>query len=98
MQIFSWFKRDSPEVANARALLKAIDRGGIPSNPAKVNDIARKIGLTVSPSAPMQETLNRIRSKLNNRWILNKRAWTLAKTWILETKSRQVTWLSEQIN
>jgi hypothetical protein len=65
--MFSWFKRDTLEVANAKALLKAIDRGGIPSNPVKVNDIARKIGLTVAPSVPMQETIQRIRSELKSR-------------------------------
>lgn len=65
--MFSWFKRDTPEVANAKALLKAIDRGGIPSNPVKVNDIARKIGLSVAPLAPMQETILRIRSELKSR-------------------------------
>lgn len=62
MRLFSWFKRDAPEIANAKALLKAVDRGGIPSNPVKVNDIARKIGLVVSPSARMEETIDRIRS------------------------------------
>jgi len=65
--MFSWFKRDTPEVANAKALLKAIDQGGIPSNSVKVNDIARKIGLTVAPFTPMQETFLRIRSELKSR-------------------------------
>lgn len=71
--MFAWFKKESPEIANARALIKAVDHGGVPSNPAKVNDIARKIGLTVSPSAPMQETLKRIRSALKNRGVFKKR-------------------------
>jgi hypothetical protein len=64
MNIFSFFNRDTPDVKNAKALLKAIDRGGIPSNPIKVNDIARRLGLTVSPSAPMAETIKRIRTAL----------------------------------
>ena len=61
MNFKNWFKRDTSEIANAKALLKAVDRGGIPSNPAKVNDIARKLGLVVSTSAPMPETIERIR-------------------------------------
>jgi hypothetical protein len=67
MGIFSWLVRDAPEIKNAKALLKAVDAGGIPSNPAKVNDVARKIGLTVSPSAPMSETLERMRTELNSK-------------------------------
>ena len=67
MSFLSWFKRDTPEISNAKSLLKAVDKGGFPSNPAKVNDIARKIGLVVSTSAPMQETIERIRSKLGLR-------------------------------
>jgi DNA-binding IclR family transcriptional regulator len=65
MGILSFFKRDTPEVKNAKALLKAIDRGGIPSNPIKVNDIARRLGLTVSTSAPMAETIKRIRAAVS---------------------------------
>jgi hypothetical protein len=45
-------------------LIQAIDRGGIPSNPAKVNDIARRLGLEVSRSAPMSETIERVRAAL----------------------------------
>ena len=65
MNIVSWFKRkkvDSKETQDAKALLRAIDLGGIPSNPAKVNDIARRLGLDVSRSAPMPETISRIRA------------------------------------
>lgn len=73
MKLFQWltfkltFKRDSEDVANAKALLKAVDRGGIPSNPAKVNDIARRLGLDVSRSAPMSETIERIRKALKRQ-------------------------------
>lgn len=45
----------------ARDLIKAIDAGGIPLNPAVVNDIARKLGLDVAITAPMDETISRIR-------------------------------------
>ena len=46
----------------ARALVVAVDRGGIPLNPAKVNDIARRLGLEVRASAPVEETIGRIRA------------------------------------
>jgi hypothetical protein len=42
-------------------LIAAIDAGGVPLNPARVNDIARKLGLEVSTKAPMEETIARIR-------------------------------------
>ena len=60
-----WFKSYPPEVANAKQLLKAIDRGGIPLNPIKINQIARNLGLEVSTSALMGETIERIRITLN---------------------------------
>lgn len=50
-----------PEVIKAKQLLKAVDQGGIPLNPIKVNFIARSLGLEVSTSAPMEETIERIR-------------------------------------
>lgn len=50
----------SPE-QRALDLIKAIDAGGIPLNPAVVNDIARKLGLDVLITAPMDETIARIR-------------------------------------
>ena len=50
-----------PELQRARELLAAIDAGGIPLNPAIVNRIARGLGLEVSPAAPMDETVERIR-------------------------------------
>ncbi len=50
----------SPE-QRASDLIKAIDAGGIPLNPAVVNDIARKLGLDVLITAPMDETIARIR-------------------------------------
>ena len=56
--------RDPPEIARARALVAAIDRGGIPLNPARVNAIARDLGLEVSRKAPVEETIDRIRACL----------------------------------
>jgi hypothetical protein len=49
----------------ARALINAIDAGGLPLNAARVNDIARRLGLEVSTRAPMNETIARIRRALN---------------------------------
>lgn len=67
--IKSWLRRllsnpspEAPELAAAEALLRAIDRGGLPLNPAKVNAIARDFGLDVSPKAPVDETIGRIRA------------------------------------
>jgi hypothetical protein len=48
----------------AQALVAAIDRGGLPLNPARVNQIARNLGLEVSAHAPMAETVARIRQAL----------------------------------
>lgn len=45
-------------------LIAAIDAGGVPLNPARVNDIARKLGLEVSIRAPVEETIARIRVAL----------------------------------
>ncbi len=60
------FKSASPEASAAKQLIKSIDRGGIPLNPMKVNHIARKLNLEVSPSAPMSETIERIRDAIKN--------------------------------
>ena len=66
--VFFWrWQRKSPEpveVLRARSLLAAIDRGGLPLNPARVNMIARDLGLEVSVRAPMPETIERIRTAL----------------------------------
>jgi len=53
-----------PEMRQAKALIAAIDAGGIPLNPAKVNEIARNLGLEVSRKAPLEETIRRIRAAL----------------------------------
>lgn len=58
---FSFRKPLPDELTRARTLLAAIDRGGIPLNPAKVNAIARDLGLEVSTRAPVEETIARIR-------------------------------------
>ena len=60
-----FFKRQAPsDVDQARRLIDAVDRGGIPLNPAKVNAIARNLGLEVSVRAPVEQTIARIRACL----------------------------------
>lgn len=60
-----WWAPDaglSAELQQGRALLAAIDAGGLPLNPARVNQIARNLGLEVSREAPVAETIGRIRA------------------------------------
>ena len=45
-------------------LVRAVDAGGLPLNPARVNAIARSLGLEVSIKAPVEETIQRIRDAL----------------------------------
>lgn len=51
-----------PEVRKAREVIAAIDAGGVPLNPLKINDVARNLGLEVSRKAPVEETIQRIRA------------------------------------
>ncbi|MBK7003283.1 MAG: hypothetical protein IPH35_26205 [Rhodoferax sp.] len=63
----AWFGPDKdplPEWQRAAELIAAIDAGGMPLNPARVNDIARKIGLDVSTRASVEDTIGRIRAAL----------------------------------
>jgi len=55
----------SPELQAAQDLLTAIDTGGVPLNPAKINQIARNIGLEVSKSAKPEETISRLREAVS---------------------------------
>lgn len=55
---------EPPEVTQARALVAAIDAGGLPLNPARVNAVARALGLEVSSRAPVVQTVERIRAAL----------------------------------
>lgn len=54
----------TPEQQRAVDLIAAVDDGGIPLNPARVNDIARRLGLDVATTAPVQETIERIRAAM----------------------------------
>lgn len=57
-------KKPATAEQRAKDLVAAIDAGGLPLNPARVNDIARQLGLEVSTRAPMAETVERIRLAL----------------------------------
>lgn len=52
------------DIQQAQALIAAIDAGGIPLSPLRVNTIARNLGLEVSRQAPVEETITRIRAAL----------------------------------
>lgn len=54
-------KQPLSDIEQARRLIAAVDRGGIPLNPARVNAIARNLGLEVSRTAPVEETIDRLR-------------------------------------
>lgn len=57
------FKRQAlSDIEQAQTLIQAVDRGGIPLNPARVNHIARNLGLEVSTRASVDQTIARIRA------------------------------------
>jgi hypothetical protein len=60
-------KAPPTDFERAQALIAAVDAGGLPLNPARVNDIARKLGLDVSSKAPVEDTIARIRVALNRQ-------------------------------
>ena len=68
LRVLNWLRRQLfkrqplSDIEQARQLIAAIDRGGIPLNPARVNHIARNLGLEVSPRAPVEQTIARIRA------------------------------------
>ena len=64
-KIFRMHGDITPELRRARALLKAIDTGGVPMNPAKINEIARGFGLEVSRTALVEDTIRRIREAVD---------------------------------
>jgi len=55
----------APEVQAATELLAAVNAGGIPLNPAKVNKIATDLGLDVKKSAKPEDTISRIREAVS---------------------------------
>ncbi|MBC7958209.1 MAG: hypothetical protein H7Y33_20350 [Cytophagales bacterium] len=59
-----WLRKKSACSDRQRAmnLIAAIDAGGVPLNPARVNAIGRALGLDVSRHARMEDTIERIRT------------------------------------
>jgi hypothetical protein len=45
-----------------KEVIDAIDAGGLPLDPARINRIARELGLEVSARAPVEKTVERLRS------------------------------------
>jgi len=54
-----------PEVQRAKDVIAAVDAGGLPLNPARINQIARDLGLEVARNAPLEETLHRLRAAVS---------------------------------
>ena len=63
----TWVRKPPSARQRARSLIAAIDAGGVPLNPARVNDIARQLGLEVSRRAAVEDTIARIRTALTYR-------------------------------
>ena len=63
-QLLYFWRRPLPVEQRARQLITAIDAGGLPLNAAIVNDIARQLGLEVSPRARLEDTIVRVRAAL----------------------------------
>lgn len=53
-----------PEIRRARQLIAAIDAGGIPLDPSRIDRIAENLGLEVSRKARTEDTIERIRLAL----------------------------------
>jgi hypothetical protein len=51
----------APEIKRASEVIAAIDKGGMPLNPARINEIARNLGLDVAKKARIEDTIERIR-------------------------------------
>jgi hypothetical protein len=65
--IINWFMPADdtpPEIRRAQRLIAAIDAGGIPLDPARINRIAEDLGLEVSKKARQEATIERIRVAL----------------------------------
>ena len=56
-----------PEMQRAKEMIAAIDSGGMPLNPAKINKIAQDLGLEVSRHALVEDTIQRIRAAVERR-------------------------------
>lgn len=65
--LFSGRSALAPEIQRAEQVLDAVDRGGMPLNPARINEVARNLGLEVSRKARVEDTIERIRAALERR-------------------------------
>ena len=64
-KVGAWLKRKPklpPDLQVAREVIAAIDDGGLPLDPKRINRIARGLGLDVSARAPVEETVARLRA------------------------------------
>lgn len=64
---FSPQSRLPDEWQRAHDVVKAVDAGGMPLNPARINQIARDLGLDVDARAPVEVTVERLRRLLQER-------------------------------
>jgi hypothetical protein len=61
----AWLRRKPQlprELQAGRDVIAAIDAGGLPLDAMRINRIARDLGLDVSPQAPLEETVTRLRA------------------------------------
>ncbi len=61
----AWLRRKPrlpPELQAGKDVIDAIDAGGLPLDPTRINRIARELGLEVSARAPVEETVQRLRA------------------------------------
>ncbi len=61
----AWLRRKPQlprELQAGKDVVEAIDAGGLPLDPSRINRIARALGLEVSAKAPVEETVARLRA------------------------------------
>ena len=61
----AWLRRKPKlprELQAGKDVITAIDAGGLPLDPARINRIARELGLEVSARAPLEDTVARLRA------------------------------------
>ncbi len=61
----AWLRRTPQlprELQAGKEVIAAIDAGGLPLDPARINRIARELGLEVSARAPVEDTVARLRA------------------------------------
>lgn len=61
----AWLRRKPklpPELQAGKKVIDAIDAGGLPLDPARINRIARDLGMEVSATAPVEQTIERLRA------------------------------------